>query len=187
MEYVWSAKKFSSETFVVSSLDKMMIATKMDIEKCQPIILNIVDERAKKNQLSFLRINNILQKWIYTPAKLDLEESKFDLLNKEINDARPPKLLAKEKMRESLGKKHQILLDTLLNIRLFLENGSIKEDGVFDTKTDFINTFQILLKEQPARLKQVILHLTKTQNSVIRILSIFPQKIIAKIITDRLG
>ena len=182
MEYVWSAKKFSSETFVVSSLDKMMIATKMDIEKCQPIILNIVDERAKKNQLSFLRINNILQKWIYTPAKLDLEESKFDLLNKEINDARPPKLLAKEKMRESLGKKHQILLDTLLNIRLFLENGSIKEDGVFDTKTDFINTFQILLKEQPARLKQVILHLTKTQNSVIRILSIFPQKIIAKII-----
>ena len=54
MEYVWSAKKFSSETFVVSSLDKMMIATKMDIEKCQPIILNIVDERAKKNQLSFL-------------------------------------------------------------------------------------------------------------------------------------
>ena len=127
-------------------------------------------------------INNILQKWIYTPAKLDLEEYKFDLLNKEINDARPPKLLAKEKMRESLGKKHQILLDTLLNIRLFLENGSIKEDGVFDTKTDFINTFQILLKEQPARLKQVILHLTKTQNSVIRILSIFPQKIIAKII-----
>ena len=180
LAYIWSTSSFSSETFVVRTLEKVLKTTSTKLEIGQSIFLAISTEKATTGQLIFLNVQTILKKWINTPNELDLQEEVQSWKSKTAKDqALLPSLEQPLVIKNNASAQ---LLEALQNIRFFLEYGALRTKNIFLSKADFLSDFQQKLKRYPTLVRRILVHLTKDQEAILRILSIFPNKMLLQII-----
>jgi hypothetical protein len=91
------------------------------------------------------------------------------------------------KQKIEANKKHwdkdqHLLLETLQNIRHFLEYGAMPSKEAFSSKTEFFNTIRSLMRKHPDLLLRLLSHLTNNQAAILRMLSIFPKNLTQSII-----
>jgi hypothetical protein len=185
LEYIWSVDNFSSEPFIVRTLNKVRQKTKIGLEKWQTLLVNIVKDKVAGGALDYLRIKEVLEQWRHNPVDLNLGASDQIIVKDKISNAE--EIMEPLKQKIEANKKHwdkdqHLLLETLQNIRHFLEYGAMPSKEAFSSKTEFFNTIRSLMRKHPDLLLRLLSHLTNNQAAILRMLSIFPKNLTQSII-----
>jgi len=189
LAYFWKNPAFSSDTFVVQTLEKVIQKADQPLKKWQPILLFIAEEEVRKGDIAFARLKDILYKWKVEPKELNLVSYNSKEKSK-IGSVAKTSTIAKEKVpaitpianSSALTTNQNDTLIILQNIQHFLAFGAMRNKTVFPNKRSFLNQFTRYLDKYPKLLKVLLIDLLANPAVTFRLLSTLPAKLIWRII-----